>query len=144
MTLGSQMLSFPSGGFKPMIDSGTSLTILDSPIFDAVIQPLRKLIKLKEIRDPRHQVELCYEGTLGDLNQIPPITFHFSGGAELTLSASSMFLMVGDGVVCVAMVRNRGISILGNFAQQSYIVGYDLLGGSTGRIYFGPDDCRYF
>ncbi|OVA15057.1 Peptidase A1 [Macleaya cordata] len=148
ISLGSEPLHIPLKAFKPskyqglIIDTGTSIDILDSSGFDLVIRAVQRVMKLKEVTDPHQELELCYEGTMGDLVGFPSLTYHFVNGADLVVGSKNLFQQVADRVVCLSMLRNDdSISIIGSKSQENYIVGYDF---HTKLISFGPYDCSQF
>ncbi|KAK1312682.1 Aspartic proteinase CDR1 [Acorus calamus] len=126
------------GGGGPVIDSGTEMTIIDTRAFNFIYDAVRGAVKtgLKEVDDPKRQSELCYEATMDDFETVPYLGFHFRGGAELVLCPMKMFVPVRDDIVCLAVLRSyNGLSIIGNVAQQNYMVGFDL---DRELIYFEP------
>ncbi|KAF8392544.1 hypothetical protein HHK36_022889 [Tetracentron sinense] len=147
-SLGSEALHIALGAFKPsrsqglVLDTGTTLNILNSTGFDPVVSAVQKKMRLKKIPDPHEQLELCYEGTMEDLDEFLPLTFHFTDGADLVLEPNSYFQEVAEQVLCLAMVRNDGgVSIIGNLAMQNYNIGYDLM---EKKISFGREECWFF
>ncbi|KAK1297979.1 Aspartic proteinase CDR1 [Acorus calamus] len=129
------------GGGGPVIDSGTEMTIIDTRAFNFIYDAVRGAVKtgLKEVDDPMRQSELCYEATTDDFETVPNLRFHFRGGAELVLGPMKMFVPVRDDIVCLALLRSySGLSIIGNVAQQNYMVGFDL---DRELIYFEPNMC---
>ncbi|KAF5192689.1 Aspartyl protease family protein [Thalictrum thalictroides] len=125
--------AYPSGF---IIDSGTTFTLLKTKAFRLLVGALKmKLIKSKEkeVIDPgNHHFDLCYRMNYSDLKSAPVITFHFVN-LDLQLPLSNTWIKVDkaektpyEGVHCLAMVPSESISILGNFQQQNFRVGYDL------------------
>ncbi|CAI0389762.1 unnamed protein product [Linum tenue] len=70
----------------------------------------------------------------------PALGLHFADGAELVVESSGMFILAGDGVFCLAVVRPESFSIVGMMAQQGYNIGYHHLNES--RVYFQDIDCQ--
>ncbi|PIA34664.1 hypothetical protein AQUCO_03700149v1 [Aquilegia coerulea] len=120
-----------SSGF--IIDSGTTYTFLQTKAFRLLVGALkRKMTNLKEKEVIDQDFELCYKMNYLDLKSAPVITFHFVN-MDLQLPLSNTWIKVDDaqttpyeGVHCLAMGSTESISILGNFQQQNYHVGYDL------------------
>ncbi|PIA34663.1 hypothetical protein AQUCO_03700148v1 [Aquilegia coerulea] len=124
---------YPSGF---VIDSGATFTFLKTKAFRLLVGALKmKLMKLKEkeVIDPSyHHFELCYKMNYLDLKFAPVITFHFVN-LDLQLPLSNTWIKVDDaqktpyeGVHCLAMIPSQSISILGNFQQQNFHIGFDL------------------
>ncbi|KAF5201315.1 Aspartyl protease family protein [Thalictrum thalictroides] len=123
---------YPSGF---LIDSGTTFTFLRTKAFRLLVSALKmKLIKWKEkeVISPTGQFDLCYRMNYSDLKSAPVITFHFVN-LDLRLPLSNTWIKVDkaqttpyEGVHCLAMYPTESTSILGNFQQQNFRVGYDL------------------
>ncbi|KAK3024326.1 hypothetical protein RJ639_043008 [Escallonia herrerae] len=77
------------------------------------------------------ELPLCYRGIVSqDLKDFPKVTFHFAG-ANLDLSAASMFQMIGDDTSCLFIEPLNGdtaggASTIGAVLQQYLNVAYDL------------------
>ncbi|KAL2940579.1 Aspartic proteinase CDR1 [Bienertia sinuspersici] len=118
-----------------IIDSGTTLTLLPSDLYDELTKALERAIDGKKVEDPTGTLELCYQATK-DLN-IPKIIAHFSG-ADLELGPINTFVKVSEDVVCLAMLPADEVAIFGNLAQGNFLVGYDT---EQGKVSFKPTDC---
>jgi len=97
------------------------------------------MVKLKRVKDPTHQFNLCYKTTSETLN-VPIITAHFSG-ADVHLNAPNTFYPIDNEVVCFAFVSGGADypdAIFGNVQQQNFLVGFDL---QKNIISFKPTDC---
>ncbi|KAK1327023.1 Aspartic proteinase CDR1 [Acorus calamus] len=86
VSLGStRVLDFPSGQLVSL-DSGTSMTFLESSLFGPVINAVRGAVKgIEETFDPQRRSELCYGATAMELVQagLPVLELGFVGGAKL-------------------------------------------------------------
>ncbi|KAF6175549.1 hypothetical protein GIB67_023069 [Kingdonia uniflora] len=119
-----------------IIDSGTTLTILDGDLYNELESALKGAIEFDTAEDPSGTFGLCYNAG-SDLN-IPTITFHFTG-ADLQLNSLNTFIKASDDLVCLAMIpNNQGTSIFGNIAHMNFQVEYDLAGR---KVSFAPADC---
>ncbi|KEH21034.1 putative nepenthesin [Medicago truncatula] len=119
-----------------IIDSGTTLTILPSNIYNNLESAVAESVKLERVDDPTQQLNLCYS-TTSDIYNFPLITAHFKG-ADIKLHPISTFVSVADDIVCFAFTTSPGVAIFGNLAQQNLLVGYDL---KQKTVSFKPTDC---
>ncbi|KAG6600417.1 Aspartic proteinase CDR1, partial [Cucurbita argyrosperma subsp. sororia] len=111
-----------------IIDSGTTLSYIPKVIHDGVVSSLAKIIGSKRVNDPRNVFSLCYSSDGDDVN-IPTVTAHFAGGADVVLSNENMFITVADGVSCLmfkSLMEVNDVGIWGNIAQANFLIGYDL------------------
>lgn len=110
-----------------LIDSGTTLTLLPTSVFTRLSLAISKMITLESTKDPLGQLQICYdvgEGIWGD--GLPDVHLNFENGVVLTLPPLNTFLKVSDSILCLAMSNDDEISILGNVAQQNFLIEYDL------------------
>ncbi|KQK03000.1 aspartic proteinase CDR1 [Brachypodium distachyon] len=127
-----------------IVDSGTTLTYLDSALLTPLVKDLTRRIKLPRAESPEKILDLCYDisGVRGeDALGIPDVTLVLGGGGEVTLKPDNTFVVVQEGVLCLALVatsERQSVSILGNIAQQNLHVGYDL---EKGTVTFAAADC---
>ncbi|KAG8049101.1 hypothetical protein GUJ93_ZPchr0009g1385 [Zizania palustris] len=88
-------------------------------------------------RRRRRDGPLRVEGDVGKV--VPPLVFHFSGGADLAVPAENYWAPVGKATACMAIGRGgRYSTVIGNFQQQNMHVLYDL---ADGELSFQPADC---
>ncbi|XP_059664248.1 aspartic proteinase CDR1-like [Cornus florida] len=118
-----------------IIDSGTTLTYLPQDFYSDLASALAAAIQATA-QDSVAPFGLCY-ATQGDGFDAPTVTFHFAG-ADVDLPASSTFIEVSDGVVCLAIVPADSVAIFGNLSQMNLLVGYDLV---NKKVSFKPTDC---
>ncbi|RHN40244.1 putative nepenthesin [Medicago truncatula] len=125
-----------------IIDSGTTLTVIPTDVYNNLESAVLELVKLKRVNDPTRLFNLCYSVT-SDGYDFPIITTHFKG-ADVKLHPISTFVDVADGIVCLAFATTSAfipsdvVSIFGNLAQQNLLVGYDL---QQKIVSFKPTDC---
>ncbi|EYU37460.1 hypothetical protein ABFS82_01G047800 [Erythranthe guttata] len=121
------------------IDSGTTLTILPSSIYDELESAVAEAVKGKRVDDPRGVNGLCYESPGNGGFNSPPITAHFEG-ADVVLPPGSTFVEAAEGVVCLTLVSggNLSLPIFGNIHQRNYLIGFDL---QNQKVNFLPTDC---
>ncbi|CAN0915139.1 Aspartic proteinase CDR1 [Linum grandiflorum] len=123
-----------------LIDSGTVYTMLPNEFFSQLSSEVaRQIVGRLRVGSPFSSFfKLCYElGPTGTINA-PPITMNFVG-ADVELPLSNVFIQISDKVTCFAFLpRDDGFSIYGNFAQQNFLVGYDL---HNNAVSFKPSNC---
>ncbi|XP_066363572.1 aspartic proteinase NANA, chloroplast-like [Miscanthus floridulus] len=113
-----------------ILDSGTSLTILATPAYRAVVAALSKhLAGLPRVTmDP---FEYCYNWTTADgasAPEIPKLEVRFAGSARLEPPAKSYVIDAAPGVKCIGVQEGSwpGVSVIGNILQQEHLWEFDL------------------
>uniref|UniRef100_A0A803L0F9 Peptidase A1 domain-containing protein n=1 Tax=Chenopodium quinoa TaxID=63459 RepID=A0A803L0F9_CHEQI len=125
-----------------IIDSGTTLTMLPSSIYNNLRDALVNAIGPNTVSSPIEGYDLCYN--TGDSGQFSPpdVVFQLQG-ADVVLKAISTFRQLED-VSCLAMLATKAsdsIPIFGNIAQVNFEVGYDL---QAMQVSFAPADCTTY
>ncbi|XAR57629.1 Nepenthesin [Bertholletia excelsa] len=136
-----QMAAGGSGGGNIIIDSGTTLTLLETSFYNELEAAVKEKIQLAQVEDPRGSYSLCYDRSSFD--NIPEITvvFHFRG-ADVELKKLNLFRTISSDLSCLTMIpTDGGISIYGNWAQINFQVEYDLAGK---KVSFAPADCTQY
>jgi Xylanase inhibitor N-terminal/Xylanase inhibitor C-terminal len=129
-----------------IVDSGTTLTYLDSTVLQSLVDTLAKSIGLPRVEDSQKLFSLCFDESQADSDfPYPDITLQLSQ-ATVTLKPYNAFIKTQEKVRCLAMASSDGIagvslSILGNIAQQNFHVGFDL---ALRKISFSPADCTKY
>ncbi|CAA7404436.1 unnamed protein product [Spirodela intermedia] len=125
-----------------VIDSGTTFTYMEPDVF----APLERAVEARVAG--RYNRSAAAETTTGlrpcfspaspsEKLQLPQLSFHFKGGAEMRLPLANYFAFAGgSGAVCLTIITDAGGAggaadggpsvILGSFQQQNYHVVYDL------------------
>ncbi|XP_040379743.1 aspartic proteinase NANA, chloroplast-like [Oryza brachyantha] len=113
-----------------IIDSGTSLTVLASPAYKAVVAALSQhLAGLPRVTmDP---FDFCYNWTSrgGDLAvPVPKLSLQFAGSARLEPPAKSYVIDAAPGVKCIGVQEGAwpGVSVIGNILQQEHLWEFDI------------------
>ncbi|KAL8114511.1 putative aspartic protease At2g35615 [Apium graveolens] len=128
-----------SGSGNIIIDSGTTLNILNSALYGDLEEAVRVTVGLNSVEHPKYR--LCYQTE--SLFAVPEIkmTFHFTG-ADVILNTINIFRNVGNGLSCLSMIpSDDGIDIYGNRAQINFQIEYDL---GANKVSFAPADCTQF
>ncbi|XP_074299298.1 aspartic proteinase CDR1-like [Silene latifolia] len=123
-----------------LIDSGATMTILPTSMYNSLISALDNNIHAPKIKDPTNLLTVCYRTTNGGVDLgIPDVTAHFNGG-DVVLKPVNTFVEVTRGVMCLAIISADGPvgPTLGNVAQMNFLVGYDI---EAGKVFFKPMDC---
>ncbi|XP_038707241.1 probable aspartic protease At2g35615 [Tripterygium wilfordii] len=123
-----------------MIDSGTTLTILHTSLYNDLKALVQDVIGGSPVVNPPEQFNLCYELQSINLDDLPEMVFHFSG-ADLHLKHEHTFTTYEDNLICMTIVPNDHISILGSLAQVNLQVEIDL---RNNQVSFAEADCSTF
>ncbi|XP_050387271.1 aspartic proteinase CDR1-like [Argentina anserina] len=125
ISFSSSSSSAASGNGNIIIDSGTTLTLLEQSFYSNLEGAVDKVVGGERVTIPEVPMPLCYKvSQSGDLN-VPNITVHFSG-ADVVLEPKNTFVKVSDEATCFAFAPSESLSIYGNLAQAGFLVGYDV------------------
>ncbi|XP_075639298.1 putative aspartyl protease At4g16563 [Castanea sativa] len=130
-----------NGNGGTIVDSGTTFTTMEKPIFDAVATALEA--EMGNFSRASANVvastlfNLCFNitGLKFENIKFPELTFEFKGGAKLELPVGNYFVPVDVGnssLVCLTIVTDSTFGsvgpaiILGNTQQQNFYVEFDL------------------
>ncbi|TYK07446.1 aspartic proteinase nepenthesin-2-like [Cucumis melo var. makuwa] len=157
--IGGKPVKFPykylvpdsTGKGGAIIDSGSTFTFLDKPIFEAIAGELEKqLVKYPRAKDIEAKTGLrpCFNISKEEESaEFPEVALKFKGGGKLSLPPENYLVMVTDAnVVCLTMMTNAEVVgvgggpaiIFGAFQQQNVLVEYDL---AKQRIGFRKQKC---
>ncbi|KAG4982397.1 hypothetical protein JHK87_027146 [Glycine soja] len=138
------------GGF--IVDSGSTLTFMERPIFDLVAEEFVKQVNYTRARELEKQFGLspCFVLAGGaETASFPEMRFEFRGGAKMRLPVANYFSLVGKGdVACLTIVSDDVAGqggavgpavILGNYQQQNFYVECDL---ENERFGFRSQSCQ--
>ncbi|KAJ3689486.1 hypothetical protein LUZ61_018650 [Rhynchospora tenuis] len=129
-----------------IVDSGTTLTYLDSTVLESLVELLAKTIHLPQVEDSEKLLPLCFDESNAEEDFVyPDITLQL-GKATVTLKPYNAFRKINDKMTCLVITSNNDISgdnlsILGNIAQQNFHIGFDL---ASREISFAPADCTKY
>ncbi|KAI3502671.1 hypothetical protein L1887_30891 [Cichorium endivia] len=128
-----------------IIDSGTTFTMMDSPIYDPVAKEFENQMSMyQRVIYAESPDILCFD-IGGKLPVFPELMFHFKGGAKLSLPMADYFEEVEPSKVCMTILSNGPASgsgpsiIIGNIQQQNIYMEYDL---ENGRLGFKKKICK--
>ncbi|XP_008793123.2 aspartic proteinase NANA, chloroplast-like [Phoenix dactylifera] len=127
-------------GGGAILDSGTSLTVLAKPAYEAVVSALsRRLAGVPRVGV--EQFEYCYNWTAAIPEMpVPKLVVHFHGSARLEPPAKSYVIDVADGVKCIGFTPAPwpGVSTIGNILQQEHLWEFDI---KNRRLRFQRSTC---
>ncbi|GLT90089.1 hypothetical protein SLE2022_080410 [Rubroshorea leprosula] len=139
------------GNGGTIVDSGSTFTFMERPIFLAVAQEFVKQMgnySRATSVEFRSGLSPCFNISGQKSGDLPELIFHFKGGAKMALPVENYFAFVADSsVICLTVVTDNALSpgvsggpaiILGSFQQQNYYVEYDLL---NKRLGFAKQSC---
>lgn len=118
-----------------IIDSGTTLTFLDSEFFNELESALEEAVEAERVSDPHGIFSICFRDEK-DVN-LPIITAHFTD-ADIELQPVNTFAKADKDLLCLTMIPSNGIAIFGNMAQTNFLIGYDI---EKSSVSFMPTDC---
>jgi hypothetical protein len=125
-----------------IIDSGTTLTYLAQPAYDAVRAAFRSQISLPLVNGTWSDIlDTCFQWPPPPRRSItlPVVVFHFDG-ADMELPLQNYMLVDAiSGGLCLAMASSEDGSIIGNFQHQNFHVLYDL---ENSFLSFVPAPCN--
>jgi hypothetical protein len=134
-------------GGGTILDSGTSLTVLATPAYRAVVAALsEKLAGVPRVTmDP---FDYCYNWTSPATGEdlldvpVPEMAIHFAGSSRMVPPAESYLIDAAPGVKCIGLQEGEwpGISVIGNILQQEHLWEFDL---KNRRLRFQRSRCTH-
>ncbi|KAK3226974.1 hypothetical protein Dsin_006836 [Dipteronia sinensis] len=160
ITVGNKHVKIPykylvpgsDGNGGTIVDSGSTFTFLERPIFDAVTQEfIKQMGNYSRAADVEKQSGLkpCFHISGEKSVTVPELTLQFKGGAKMGLPLQNYFAFIDDkDVICLMVATDNGAGpplsvgpaiILGNFQQQNFYVEFDL---ANQRFGFAKQTCK--
>uniref|UniRef100_A0A2P2KLY9 Eukaryotic aspartyl protease family protein n=1 Tax=Rhizophora mucronata TaxID=61149 RepID=A0A2P2KLY9_RHIMU len=136
ISVGPERTQTPQGQGNIIIDSGTTLTYLETSFYNELEAIVKETIGGQTETDPSGIFKLCYGAQSAAAITSLEMVFHFSG-ADLLLQSDRTFQGVDD-LICMNIVPNDALSIFGNLVQVNFQVEYDL---QARQVSFAPADC---
>jgi len=143
-----------NGNGGTIVDSGTTFTSMEKPIFDAVATAFEAEMgnfpRASADVEASTGLNLCFNitGLKFEKMKFPELTFEFKGGAKMELPVVNYFVPVDVGnsrLVCLTIVTGSTVDsvgpaiILGNTQQQNFYVEFDL---ENDRFGFRKQNCN--
>ncbi|XP_062087994.1 aspartyl protease family protein At5g10770-like [Humulus lupulus] len=143
ITVGMKPLGVAATSYRVLciIDSGTVITRLPTPLYTALSKAFAAIVSTKFAKAPAISIlDTCFKGSPSAVSAaVPQIQLLFQGGAGLKLGPKNSILEAEKGVSCLAFAQSNDYVIIGNRQQQTYKVAYDV---AKSRIGFAPGGCR--
>jgi Xylanase inhibitor N-terminal/Xylanase inhibitor C-terminal len=146
ITVGTTKLDIPSTTFAlktdgsggTVIDSGTTVTFLQTAGYNVVKNAFISQIKLPIVNGSRVGADLCFSIPSNSSFDLPKFILHFDG-ADLDLPDINYFIGDPDvGLLCLTVMPSPDMSILGNMLQQNFFTIYDI---GENKLSFIPTQC---
>ncbi|KAF3338416.1 aspartic proteinase nepenthesin-2 [Carex littledalei] len=146
ITVGTTKLNIPSSTFAlknvgtggTIIDSGTTITYLQTAGYNIVINAFVSQIKFPVVNGSHFGADLCFSAPSNSSFNLPKFILHFDE-ADLDLPESNYFIIdPNTGLLCLTVLPSPGPSILGNLLQQNFFVIYDI---GENKLSFTPTQC---
>lgn len=131
----------PDGSGGMIIDSGTTVTILDEAAYSPLKEAIQSAIHLTPVDGSSTGLDLCYGTSSTQDLTLPTLTFNFKGGVDYELPPDNFFIQVSQDLSCLAMlgVPSGNIpSIFGNIQQQNFHILYN---DAHNTLSFKPTKC---
>uniref|UniRef100_A0A7N0TUZ1 Peptidase A1 domain-containing protein n=1 Tax=Kalanchoe fedtschenkoi TaxID=63787 RepID=A0A7N0TUZ1_KALFE len=124
-----------------ILDTGTTLTALAGPAYEAVITAMNdKLSKLERVEIPDLIMEYCFNSSGFQESDAQELSIHFKDGAVFRPLVNSYVLDVDDDVKCLGFTRLKwpDVSVIGNILQQNHLWEFDV---GKHKLGFAPSSC---
>lgn len=111
----------PDGSGGTFVDSGDTTGMLPSVAMEALEEALVEAVKLPVVNATDYY-ELCFQlpnGIAVETVQVPPLVYHFDGGATMLLRRDSFMVEVSAGRMCLLISSGARGAIIGNYQQQN-------------------------
>ncbi|GLJ14185.1 hypothetical protein SUGI_0227640 [Cryptomeria japonica] len=140
ISVGEELISIPAGtGKGTIIDSGTVISRLVEPAYNAMRDSFRRQMSNLTLARPSEPFDTCYK-VPSKAVKFPVITLHFENSLDLSLPMENT-LFPGNArgsVLCLAFALppdggdSNTVSIIGNYQQQNFRVVHDVPGSRLG------------
>ncbi|KAL6495585.1 hypothetical protein OROGR_030148 [Orobanche gracilis] len=149
VSVGGQRVPIPPSVFKlkprgsggVIIDSGTTVTRLVQPAYEAMRDAFRTGSSHLRRSSSFFLFDTCFDFSGTTEVKVPTVVLHFTK-ANVSLPAENFLIPVdNNGTYCFAFAGTNstiGLSIIGNIQQQGFRVSYDL---ESNRVGFAPGSC---
>ncbi|KAK1314152.1 Protein ASPARTIC PROTEASE IN GUARD CELL 2 [Acorus calamus] len=144
ISVGGRQLAIPTSVFTTagtIVDSGTVITRLPPTAYGALRTAFRAGMTGYPMAAGSGLLDTCYDLSGYETVEVPTVTLHFEGGAELGLEAVGIMYVYSERQVCLGFAGNgkgRDLGIIGNTQQKTVEVVYDV---GLGRVGFRAGAC---
>ncbi|RLN11441.1 protein ASPARTIC PROTEASE IN GUARD CELL 2-like [Panicum miliaceum] len=143
--LGGHDLSVPPTAFAgdTIVDLHTTFTYLRPEVYSVLRDNFRQWMTEYKPAPPLGVLDTCYNFTGRNFFAVPGVTLKFNGAADVDLSMNGMMYFPDPGnhfsIACLAFAaapttNAREAAVIGNRAQSSMEVVYDVRGGKIGFV----------
>ena len=155
ISVGTKRLNVPVSSFAigrdgsggTFVDSGDTTGMLPSVVMEALKEALVEAVKLPVVNatDHGYEYELCFQlprnggGAVETAVPVPPLVYHFDGGAAMLLRRDSYMVEVSAGRMCLVISSGARGAIIGNYQQQNMHVLFDV---ENHEFSFAPTQCN--
>ncbi|KAJ7513522.1 hypothetical protein O6H91_23G003000 [Diphasiastrum complanatum] len=125
VSVGGKQASGSATGLT-IFDSGTTLTLLEDPVYAGLKSAFQNSIHLPPGDGSAAGFDLCFDATGLTSYDVPTLSLHFTK-ADFNPPAANYFVLVDSNTLCLAIASSQGLglSIIGNIMQQNYHIKYD-------------------
>lgn len=129
-----------SGNGGIIVDSGTAITRLRTPVYESLRDAFKKRTQELPAASGVSLFDTCYDLSSRTSVRVPTVSFQLAGGKTWALPAKNYLIPVDNsGTFCFAFAATTSsLSIIGNVQQQGTRVSYDL---ANSRVGFSPNKC---
>ncbi|KAJ6778508.1 hypothetical protein OIU74_002323 [Salix koriyanagi] len=125
------------GNGGTIVDSGTTFTFMEKPVYEMVAKEFEKQMAHYTVATEIQNLtglRPCFNISGVKSVSVPDLIFQFKGGAKMELPLSNYFSFVDSRVICLTIVSDSvfgpGIGagpaiILGNYQQRNFYVEFD-------------------
>ncbi|KAJ4981400.1 hypothetical protein NE237_032237 [Protea cynaroides] len=132
-----QLSSEGAGG--TIIDSGTTLSYFADPAYQIIKEAFIEKVKGYPIVNEIPVLNPCYNVSGVEKIELPEFTIMFGDGAVWNFPTENYFIRLEpEEIICLAVLGNSSLSILGNYQQQNFHILYDT---KKSRLGFAPMKC---
>ncbi|XP_010445076.1 PREDICTED: aspartyl protease UND-like [Camelina sativa] len=126
------------------LDTGSTISHLSEGLYKDIVDKVKNIIGVEPLRGeslPQKSL-LCYAIDASKIPEDIDIGFIFEGGAELSVDVRSLFILLKQGTLCLAIDENPEEDdeiIIGAAALQGYNIGYDI---KAKMVYLQKQNCN--
>lgn len=146
----SYLVPGSDGNGGVIVDSGSTLTFMEGPLFEAVAKEfIRQMGNYSRAADVEKKSGLrpCFDISAKKSVYLPELILKFKGGAKMALPLENYFALVGNEVLCLILFTDNAAGpapgggpaiILGDFQLQNFYLEFDL---ANDRFGFAKQKC---
>lgn len=115
------------GNGGTVIDSGTTLTLLEEPAYREILTTFKRRVKLPSPAQSVLGFDLCVNVSGVSRPSFPKLRFELVGNSVFRPPQRNYFIETSDRVKCLAIqpVNSGSGSVIGNLMQQGFLFEFD-------------------